>query len=67
MDEEYTDEQIRDWYAGVALAGLMSPQSVPTPTLNAIAHIAFDIADAMMAEREERTPFIPKSEQINPS
>jgi len=47
-----TNEEIRDWYAGQALTGLLSdgfPDSKP-----AAARAAFDYAEAMMVEREKR-------------
>lgn len=50
-----TDEEIRDWYAGQALVGLLSaPSQYPvTPNDGHVAR-AFDIADAMMKERQKR-------------
>jgi len=49
---------VRDWYAGVALQGLLSVQAAsPTPrTLLAqsLAQQSFDLANAMMDERKKR-------------
>ena len=47
----YTGMTLRDWYAGQALA-TMDLSDVFSP--EAAAGIAFDIADAMIAEREVR-------------
>ena len=50
---------LRDWFAGQALAGLMSNENTPFSADYAeimpsqIAEAVFDIADAMLAERSK--------------
>lgn len=54
-EDEYTDEQIRDWYAGEALAGIcFGFQGIPHEHEGAVAKACFDIADSMMSERKKR-------------
>lgn len=69
--EDYTDEQIRDWYAGQALLGQVSTYTHASEHAEAIAKNSFDIADAMMAERKKRqTPSVAevtKEYPVNPS
>lgn len=52
-----TDEEIRDWYAGQALAGLLagagSSSQYPINT-EVLVKRAFDYADFMMIERKKR-------------
>lgn len=57
----YTAEQhvvdgmsLRDYFAGQALAGaLASPRVLPVSTPNSYAAAAYEVADAMIAEREK--------------
>ncbi|WP_226018457.1 hypothetical protein [Novosphingobium sp. FKTRR1] len=45
---------LRDWFAGQALAGIMAKNG-PTEDAEFVdAYWAYDIADAMLAERERR-------------
>lgn len=46
MDKK--DIELRDWFAGQALAGLVGGWS----TINGAAETAYEVADAMMEERE---------------
>lgn len=50
---DLTDEQIRDWYAGQALFGLLACPNVHA-TNEKIAKSAFDLAEWMMKERQLR-------------
>lgn len=47
---------MRDWFAGQALVGLLSGQNRDNgqQNLSGVPAEAYDIADAMMAERERR-------------
>ena len=48
-----TDKEVRDWFAGQALIGLVAnPNNKGTPT--GVSKTSFDIAEAMMAERRKR-------------
>jgi hypothetical protein len=58
-----TDEEIRDWYAGQALTGILSNPGNVTRGPRAVAPDAFDYAEAMMAERKKRNT----EAEINPS
>lgn len=55
----YDGMTLRDWFAGQTLAGLMSNQNIPFAADYAecepeqIAKAVFDIADAMLAQREQ--------------
>lgn len=54
-DDEYNGMTLRDWFAGQALMGMLtSPanDSVPMPRY---ASAAYEIADAMLAERERKS------------
>jgi hypothetical protein len=44
---------LRDWFAGQAMAGLMANPSIDTGTMLDAARSAYDIADAMLEEREK--------------
>jgi hypothetical protein len=49
---------LRDWFAGQALAGMLSHQSAASidgPASDIVAGAAFQFADAMLAERERRS------------
>jgi hypothetical protein len=50
-DDEYNGMTLRDWFAGQALAGLLS-NSNDCFNPEGAARVAFEIADAMLAERE---------------
>jgi hypothetical protein len=76
MDEDYTDEHIRDWYAGQALIGIKSnPELLRICARRAIegggkqqdyvAKMAFIDAESMMAERKRRQAEDPQ--EGNPS
>jgi hypothetical protein len=45
---------LRDWFAGQALAGMAAYAGMQDPT-DSIAHLAYVMADAMIAQREVAT------------
>lgn len=45
---------LRDWFAGQALLGLLASPNLSEVHMNIVAASAFDMADAMLAERERR-------------
>jgi hypothetical protein len=47
------DEHLRDFYAGLAMLGVLSAGHEPA-YVEAVARTAFDIAERMMEERSER-------------
>ena len=47
------DEHLKDFYAGLAMLGWLS-QGNPASHPEGVADIAFDVAEAMMKERERR-------------
>lgn len=47
------DEGMKDFYAGLAMLGLLSA-GWPSAQSEGVASIAFDVADAMMEERNRR-------------
>lgn len=49
-----TDKEIRDWYAGQALLGLLADCSLSNTQAEDVAKACFDYAEAMMAERQKR-------------
>jgi hypothetical protein len=57
-DKNANEEQgmtLRDWFAGQALAGMISavdPKSEGSQAIKPIAEAAYDFADAMLAARE---------------
>jgi hypothetical protein len=46
---------LRDWFAGAALQGLAAVSLSPCPA-ELLAHRAYEIADAMIAERKAVQP-----------
>ncbi len=48
---EKTKEELRDWFAGQALSGLCAIDAMTGPDNAFIARFAYNVADAMMAER----------------
>jgi len=74
MNSEVKDMTLRDWFAGQALTGIMANSKVLDNANIAakksdvdgqvvIGIVAYVVADAMMAEREERFPFGRKLQQ----
>lgn len=61
-DEKYHGMSLRDWFAGMALIGLISnSQGVPSDYMRAnaneaerLAQIAFCISDAMLSARQNK-------------
>ena len=53
----------RDYFAGLAMQQIMreDPVHPPYPTLETIAATAWEMADAMMAERKKH---VPRSEDV---
>lgn len=47
---QYNGMTLRDWFAGQALAGMLSDHEVDV-NANTFASISYDLADAMLAER----------------
>jgi hypothetical protein len=47
------DEHLRDFYAGLAMLGVLSAGHEPA-YVEAVSRTAFDIAERMMEERSER-------------
>ena len=45
---------LRDWYAGQALEGFCQDPASDDATVEEIAHAAYRIADAMLAERSKK-------------
>jgi hypothetical protein len=43
---------LRDWFAGQALAGLISVQKVEHISADSLAKSAYNVADGMLAERK---------------
>jgi hypothetical protein len=50
--EEQTGMTLRDWFAGMAMQGILSYQGLGV-RFNQTASDAFDMADTMIAEREK--------------
>jgi hypothetical protein len=50
---EMDDEHLKDFYAGLAMLGILSAGHQPA-YVEAVSTTAFDIAEKMMEEREER-------------
>jgi hypothetical protein len=50
--EEQTGMTLRDWFAGMAMQGILSHQGLGV-RFNQTASDAFDMADTMIAEREK--------------
>jgi hypothetical protein len=46
---------LRDWFAGQALAGAMASPNLVVTEYSQIARELFEMADAMLAEREKRS------------
>lgn len=44
---------LRDWFAGMAMQGLNAAEWTQDMKANTIASVAYDCADAMIAEREK--------------
>lgn len=51
----------RDWFAGMALPALMNKYPLPTYSYSIVAAMAYQMADAMMAEREKHA-LVPQSD-----
>ena len=47
---------LRDWFAGQALAGILSNPNIENAFFNVDAGLAYDAADAMLAARSEDKP-----------
>lgn len=49
---------LRDWFAGMALEGALANcyDDMPPSAMPAVAKLAYDQADAMLAEREKLKP-----------
>jgi hypothetical protein len=47
-------ERLRDWFAGQALMGLYAKDNTEDSTVKELAEIAYEQADAMLAERERK-------------
>jgi hypothetical protein len=53
IDPNFGGMDLRDWFAGQALASMLSnPQNIDKTTPPLAAKLSYDFADAMMAERE---------------
>ena len=51
------DEFLRDWYAALALGGIMSKMAsttMPAGTREQLAKLAYQMADAMLLERSRQ-------------
>jgi len=48
-----TGMSLRDWFAGMAMQGMMSNHQIVTP-VEIIARHSFDVADAMLKEKAKR-------------
>ena len=44
---------VREWYAGMALQGIINGGNFQAWKLDGIAKLAFDVADAMLAEAKK--------------
>jgi hypothetical protein len=51
---EMDDEHLRDFYAGLAMLGVLSAGHEPA-YVEAVSRTAFDIAERMMEERSQRS------------
>ena len=47
---------LRDWFAGQALAGILSNPNIENAYFTVDAGLAYDAADAMLAARSEAKP-----------
>jgi hypothetical protein len=50
------DMQLRDWLAGQAVSGMLADARAGDWTFSEVAEDAYNLADAMMAEREKERP-----------
>lgn len=49
----YSGMTLRDWFAGQALIGLISAVDIKYPKLTGYASRAYEVADAMLEQREK--------------
>lgn len=54
-----TEDELRDWYAGIAMSGMMVDRHIHNATKEEFSVVAYNLADAMLAERSKRGPVNP--------
>ena len=57
-DYHHPGMSLRDWYAGQALSGLLvnRPEDIPSQVVDGYTRLAYQLADAMLAERDKDQP-----------
>ena len=53
---DYHGMSLRDWFAGQALAGILSNPNIENAFFKVDAGLAYEAADAMLAARSEAKP-----------